>query len=126
MEQETTQIVSMISSVDPHSLPLVVVIIAIAYLYFKFHKVETDRSETKQLRDTDSQNLHDDVLKLKFDVSNLNGIVDLHKNKLDSIDQQLAIVNQELVKLNVQVEHLVSALNQQNQIMMKQIKTEKK
>lgn len=121
MEQESTQFVSMISSVDPHSLPLVVVIIAIAYLYFKFRKVETDRLETKQQRDSDSQNLHDDVLKLKFDVSNLNGVVDLHKNKLESIDQQLAIVNQELVKLNVQVEHLVSALEQQNQIMMKSI-----
>lgn len=121
MENES-QFISLISSVDPHSLPLVVVIIAIAYLYFKFHKVETDRSETKLQRDTDSQNLHDDVLKLKFDVSNLNGIVDLHKNKLESIDQQLAIVNQELVKLNVQVEHLVSALEQQNKIMMDQIK----
>lgn len=121
MENES-QFISLISSVDPHSLPLVVVIIAIAYLYFKFHKVETDRSETKLQRDTDSQKLHDDVLKLKFDVSNLNGIVDLHKNKLESIDQQLAIVNQELVKLNVQVEHLVSALEQQNKIMMDQIK----
>lgn len=121
MENES-QFISLISSVDPHSLPLVVVIIAIAYLYFKFHKVETDRSETKLQRDTDSQNLHDDVLKLKFDVSNLNGVVDLHKNKLESIDQQLAIVNQELVKLNVQVEHLVSALEQQNKIMMDQIK----
>lgn len=125
MEQETTQLVSMISSVDPHSLPLVVVIIAIAYLWFKFHKVETDRSETKLQRDTDSQNLHDDVLKLKFDVSNLNGIVELHKNKLESIDQQLAIVNQELVKLNVQVEHLVSAFEQQNQIMMKSLNKDK-
>ena len=124
MENES-QFISLISSVDPHSLPLVVVIIAIAYLYFKFHKVETDRSETKLQRDTDSQNLHDDVLKLKFDVSNLNGIVDLHKNKLESIEQQLAIVNQELVKLNVQVEHLVSALEQQNQIMMNQLKKEK-
>lgn len=124
MENES-QFISLISSVDPHSLPLVVVIIAIAYLYFKFHKVETDRSETKLQRDTDSQKLHDDVLKLKFDVSNLNGIVDLHKNKLESIDQQLAIVNQELVKLNVQVEHLVSALEQQNQIMMNQLKKEK-
>ena len=121
MEQETTQFMSIIGSVDPHSLPLVVVVIAVAYLWFKFRNVEADRLETKQLRDNDSQNLHDDVLKLKFDVSNLNGIVDLHKNKLDSIEQQLAIVNQELVKLNVQVEHLVSALEQQNQIMMKSI-----
>ena len=124
MEQES-QFISLISSVDPHSLPLVVVVIAVAYLWFKFRKVEEDRSETKQQRDTDSQNLHDDVLKLKFDVSNLNGIVDLHKNRLESIDQQLAIVNQELVKLNVQVEHLVAALEQQNQIMMKSLNKDK-
>lgn len=124
MEQES-QFISLISSVDPHSLPLVVVVIAVVFLYFKFRKVETDRFETKQQRDSDSQNLHDDVLKLKFDVSNLNGIVDLHKNRLESIDQQLAIVNQELVKLNVQVEHLVAALEQQNQIMMKSLNKDK-
>ena len=73
MEQETTQFMSMIGSVDPHSLPLVVVVIAVAYLWFKFRKVETDRFETKQQRDTDSQNLHDDVLKLKFKVTELDG-----------------------------------------------------
>ncbi len=114
-------ITSLVSALNPSAVPLVLVCIVVVYLWLKFRDTEKDRLETKQQRDTDSQNLHDDVLKLKFDVSNLNGVVDLHKNKLDSIDQQLAIVNQELVKLNVQVEHLVSALEQQNQIMMKSI-----
>lgn len=115
-------ITSLVSALNPSSIPLVLVCIVVVYLWFKFKDTEKDRSETKLQRDNDSQILHDDVLKLKFDVSNLNGIVELHKNKLESIDQQLAIVNQELVKLNVQVEHLVSALEQQNQIMMNQIK----
>lgn len=121
----TEAITAIIGALSPSALPVVILCLGGLYLWFRFGRMEKDRSETKQLRDTDSQNLHDDVLKLKFDVSNLNGIVDLHKNKLESIDQQLAIVNQELVKLNVQVEHLVTALQQQNQIMMKQINKEK-
>lgn len=116
MNAETLSLI--VSAISPSALPLVVVILGGLYLYMKFRKIESDRIETKQQRDSDSQTLHDDVLKLKFDVSNLSGIVDLHKTKLDSIDQQLAIVNQELVKLNVQVEHLVKALEDQNRIML--------
>ncbi|MBQ1570434.1 MAG: hypothetical protein IIZ78_04860 [Clostridiales bacterium] len=115
-----------VSSISPSALPLVVVILGGLYLYMKFRKIESDRIETKQHRDNDSQTLHDDVLKLKFDVSNLSGIVDLHKTKLESIDQQVSIINQELVKLNLQVEHLVETLNQQNQIMMRQLEVGKK
>lgn len=122
MEQLIT---TLIGALSPSALPIVVLCLGGLYLYFKFGRMEKDRQETKIQRNADSQNLHDDVLKLKFDVSNLNGIVDLHKNKLEAIDQQLAIVNQELVKLNVQVEHLVAALQQQNQIMMKQINKDK-
>lgn len=114
-------ITAIVSNISPAALPLVVVLVAALYFYFKFKGIEQDREVTKVNRNADSQSIHDDILKLKFDVSNLNGIVDLHKNKLESIDQQLAIVNQELVKLNVQVEHLVEALNQQNQIMMKSL-----
>ena len=104
MEQETTQIVSMISSVDPHSLPLVVVVIAIAYLWFKFRKVETDRSETKQQRDTDSQNLHDDVLKLKFKVTELDGRTIHHADVLEDLRTQVATLNANISKLTIQLE----------------------
>lgn len=61
--------------------------------------------------------MHDEILKLKFKVTELEGITNLHRDKLDSIDKQLAIVNQELVKLNCQVENLVKALEMQNEIM---------
>lgn len=118
-------ITSLIAAIPPSALPIVVVIIGIAYLYFKFNKVEKDREVTKQQRDSDSQAIHDDILKLKFDVTNLQGIVNLHKDKLESIDKQLGLVNQELVKLNIQVEHLATALEKQNEIMMEQMKTKK-
>lgn len=118
----TEAITSLIAAIPPSALPIVVVIIGIAYLYFKFTKMEQDRNTTKVNRDADSQAIHDDILKLKFDVTNLQGIVNLHKDKLDSIDSQLGLVNQELVKLNIQVEHLASALEKQNEIMLEQMK----
>lgn len=61
--------------------------------------------------------MHDELLRLKFKVTELEGIANLHRDKLESIDKQLAIVNQELVKLNCQVENLVKALETQNEIM---------
>lgn len=116
---------SILAAISPSALPIVVVILGLAYLYFKFNKVEKDREVTKQQRDNDSQVIHDDILKLKFDVTNLQGIVNLHKDKLESIDKQLGLVNQELVKLNIQVEHLATALEKQNEIMLEQMKIKK-
>ena len=118
MEQIITAI---ISSLSPSALPIVIVIIGIAYLYFKFNKLEKDRDTTKSVRDNDSQEIHDKLLTHDFKLAELAGIVELHRDKLDSIDKQLTIVNTELVKLNVQVEHLAKALERQNEIMLKQI-----
>lgn len=118
MEQIIT---SIIASLSPSALPIVIVIIGIAYLYFKFNKLEKDRDNTKSVRDSDSQEIHDKLLTHDFKLAELAGIVELHRDKLDSIDKQLTIVNTELVKLNVQVEHLAKALERQNEIMLKQL-----
>lgn len=118
MEQIIT---TLISALSPSALPIVIVIIGIAYLYFKFNKLEKDRDNTKSVRDSDSQEIHDKLLTHDFKLAELAGIVELHRDKLDSIDKQLTIVNTELVKLNVQVEHLAKALERQNEIMLKQL-----
>ena len=106
----------LISTLSPAALPLVVVIVAGIYFYYKFKSLEQDRVNTKQQRDTDSQEVHDKLLTHDFKISSLQGVVDLHRDKLDSIDKQLSIVNQELVKLNLSVEHLSIALKEQNEI----------
>ena len=118
MEGIVSQILGALS---PSALPIVIVIIGIAYLYFKFNKLEKDRDTTKSARDSDSQEIHDKLLTHDFKLAELAGIVELHRDKLDSIDKQLTIVNTELVKLNVQVEHLAKALERQNEIMLKQL-----
>lgn len=115
-------VTQLITTISPTALPLVVVILGCFYIYRKIGK---DRAETKELRDKDSLEIHDKLLSHEFKISNLEGIVTLHKDKLDSIDKQLAVVNQELVKLNVQVEHLVKALEAQNKIMLEINKSEK-
>lgn len=113
-------ITSLIAAIPSSALPIVVVIVAGIYFYFKFKGIEQDRQVTKTNRDADSQQIHDDILKMKFEITELQGIVNLHRDKLDSIDKQLVLVNQELVKLNIQVEHLASALEKQNEIMLRQ------
>lgn len=118
-------ITSLIAAIPSGALPIVVVIVAAIYFYFKFKGIEQDRQVTKTNRDADSQAIHDDMLKMKFEITALQGIVNLHRDKLESIDKQLVLVNQELVKLNIQVEHLASALEKQNEIMMEQMKTKK-
>lgn len=123
MEQIVT---TLISALSPSALPVVVLCLGGLYLYFKFKGMEQDRNTTKVNRDADSQAIHDDILKLKFDVTNLKGIANLHRDKLDSIDKQLGLVNQELTKLNIQVEHLTAALERQNEIMMNTLKNKEK
>lgn len=118
-------ITSLIAAIPSSALPIVVVIVAAIYFYFKFKGIEQDRQVTKTNRDADSQAIHDDMLKMKFEITALQGIVNLHRDKLESIDKQLVLVNQELVKLNIQVEHLASALEKQNEIMMEQMKSKK-
>lgn len=111
MEQLVPQVLPYIGS---SALPLLIVVLF-------YIKIKNDRGKTKAERDRDSQQMHDDVLKLKFEVSELKGIVNLHRDKLDSIDKQLNIVNQELVKLNMTVEHLADALERQNEIMLRSL-----
>jgi len=111
---ETNILTQIIAAIPSNVLPLVVTVLGLFYIY---RKIENQRTETKVERDTDSQTIHDTLLKHDFRLTELSGIVNLHRDKLESIDKQLVIVNQELVKLNVHVDLLVKALEEQNRIM---------
>lgn len=113
------QFVEVFKLISPSALPLVVVLLGGFWIYRRTQNIEQARKITKAERDLDSQKLREDLLKLQFKVSELDGIVVLHRDKLDSIEKQLTSVNVELVKLNVQVEGLVKALERQNNIMEK-------
>lgn len=111
MEQLVPQVLPYIG---PSALPLLIVVLF-------YIKVKNERAKTKAMRDEDSQKMHDDLLKLNFRTTALEGVSNLHGDKLDSIEKQVGIMNTELVKLNIQVEHLVKALNDQNQIILRSL-----
>lgn len=96
-----------IAAIPASALPLVVVIVAIAYLFFKFKGTEKDRSETKAARDKDSQDIHDSILKLQFEMSNLKGVTDLHRETLEDLRKQMCIVVKELAELNCSIKMIL-------------------
>lgn len=112
---------NLVSTLSPAALPLVVVIVAGLYFFYKFKSIEQDRMNTKQQRDSDSQEVHDKILKLEFKTTELSGIVNLHRDKLDQIERQLCTVNEQLIRLNMSVEHLSASLKEQNEIMKNQL-----
>lgn len=101
MEQIVT---TLIGAISPSALPIVVLCLGGLYLWFKFGRMEKDRQETKNQRDNDSQNIHDDLLKLKFKVNELDGRTVHHADLLEDLREQVATLNSNISKLSVQIE----------------------
>lgn len=100
----TEAITSLIAAIPPSALPVVVLCLGGLYLWFKFGRMEKDRQETKNQRDTDSQNIHDDLLKLKFKINELDGRTVHHADLLEDLREQVATLNSNISKLTVQLE----------------------
>lgn len=101
MEGVVTQIIGTLS---PSALPVVVLCLGGLYLWFKFGRIEKDREDTKQQRDKDSQDIHDDIMKLKFKVNELDGRTVHHAGVLEDLRAQVATLNANISKLTVQLE----------------------
>lgn len=90
-------------SVPVSAIPLVVVLLGGFWIYRKTQNIEQARRVTKAERDLDSQKMHDDILKLQFDMTSLKGITDLHRETLTDLQKQMQIVVKELVELNCSI-----------------------
>lgn len=104
MEGIVTQIVGALS---PSALPIVVLCLGGLYLWFRFGRIEKDREQTKAARDKDSQDMHDSILKLQFEMANLRGITDLHRETLEDLRKQMTIVVKELAELNCSIKMIL-------------------
>lgn len=93
MEQLIPQILPYIG---PSALPLLIVVLF-------YIKIKNDRAKTKVERDNDSQQMHDDVLRLKFEMTSVKGVIDLHRETLNDLQKQMQIVVKELVELNCSI-----------------------
>ena len=104
MEGIVTQIVGALS---PSALPVVILCLGGLYLWFRFGRIEKDREQTKAARDKDSLDIHDSILKLQFEMSNLKGITDLHRETLEDLRKQMCIVVKELAELNCSIKMIL-------------------
>lgn len=78
-------------------------IILVVGLYYIISK---QRKDTKETRDKDSIQLHDDVLSLKFKVSNLEGQSINHDQLINDLREQISLLNTNIVKLSVIIEKM--------------------
>lgn len=89
------QITNILQTGNPVAIIAAVVVYVIIYL---------QRNNTASKRDADSQSIHDDILKLRFEVDNLKHS-DVHKEEiLEDLRNQLNILNTNLAKLSVTIE----------------------
>lgn len=93
--------------ISPSALPLVVVVLGGLFIY---KKIGNDRARTKEQRDGDSQKIHDDILKLKFKVSEIDGRTMKHETVIEDMRQQLTELNANIVRLSVIMEELAKKL----------------
>lgn len=95
MEQELlTQI---IPHIPTYCWPIILVIIL-------YNIINKQRKDTKETRDKDSSKLHDDVLSLKFKVTNLEGQSVAHDQIINDLREQISLLNTNLVRLSVLIE----------------------
>lgn len=69
-------------------------------------KIKRDRLETKETRDKDSLELHDQVLKNTFQIQQLKDNQTLNATVVDDLKDQVNLLNTNVVKLTVVVEQL--------------------
>lgn len=97
------QLVEIIKLCSPSAIPLVVVILGGFWIYRKTQNIEHARKITKAERDLDIQKLREDILKLQFDMTSVKGVIDLHRETLSDLQNQMQIVVKELVELNCSI-----------------------
>lgn len=105
------EVIEVLKLLSPSALPVVVLSLGAFlggfWIYRKTQNIEHARKVTKAERDQDSQKVHDDILKLQFDMTSLKGITDLHRETLSDLQKQMQIVVKELVELNCSIKLLL-------------------
>lgn len=74
--------------------------------------IREERKATKTFRDDDSQKMHDDILKLKFqEQQNKDNIALLFQQVADS-NKQIALMNQQLTQVLVKMDNVITTLKE--------------
>ena len=104
---------------DPKFIAAIVLLItniaALVKVFADVLKIKADRADVKEYRDKDSQELHDMILKHDFAITSLKDQTALQATVVDDLRDQVATLNTNIVKLDVNVGNLTEAIKELKQ-----------
>ena len=78
-----------------------VILVVALYMY-----INNQRKNTKDVRDKDSLEIHDKILKHEFEISNLKGQSVNHDTLINDLRDQIALLNTNIARLSVILDRL--------------------
>lgn len=75
-------------------------------------RIRMERLSTKQERDTDSQVVHDAILRLQFEVTSLKDTSVLHAEHIEDLNKQSATLNTTLAQVLTKLDSIVETLKE--------------
>ena len=80
-------------------------------LWADVQKTKADRASTKESRDKDSQELHDQCQKNTWDVGRVKEDIMMLKTHMDDHQLQISTINTELAKVSTKIDSVLDAIN---------------
>ena len=74
-------------------------------------KTKASRAETAEMRNKDSQDLHDQCQKNTWDLSRVKEDIMMLKTHMDDHQLQIATINTELAKVSTKLDNVLDAIN---------------
>jgi uncharacterized coiled-coil DUF342 family protein len=75
-------------------------------------RIRAERLSTKLERDSDSQAMHDSMLKLQFEVTSLKDTSVLHAEHIEDLNKQSATLNTTLAQVLTKLDSIVETLKE--------------
>jgi peptidoglycan hydrolase CwlO-like protein len=80
-------------------------------LWGDVQKTKADRAQTKETRDKDSTELHDQCQKNTWDIGRVKEDILMLKTHMDDHQVQIATINTELAKVSTKLDTVLDAIN---------------
>lgn len=81
-------------------------------LWGDVQKTKADRASTKEQRDQDSANLHDQCMKNSWEIAQLKDMSGHRDQVIEQLQQQITILNSTMATTNVKLDNLVEVIKE--------------
>lgn len=81
-------------------------------LWGELQKTKADRATTKESRDKDSQELHDQCMKNSWEIAQLKDMSCHRDQVIEQLQQQISILNSTMATTNIKLDNLVEVIKE--------------